>query len=333
MIRTLIRLRSSAIFQLLNQHPSSEAGSLRPMSCVYRIYDLIVSSTQHLFYLTSGSESCTADVHITFVENRPEQRPVDGFFYFWQPSDGGLGFWTRLSQGYAEYTISPDGLAITVAYSEQAPFLEVMRYLLGVSLGAALRFRGVLCLHASAVLVNDTALIFAGPSHTGKSSLSAAFHRRGYCLISEDVVALDQRDDGVFVRPGYAGIRLYPDALDYLYGSDIVAEALPVDRKLLYQLDAIPAAACPIQALYLLAPRNPDLSQPRMARINQTSALLALTGQLYLHHFAGQRWLARDFPRLGRLVQRVPVYVLERTDSLSDLDATVDLILEQHAVS
>lgn len=303
------------------------------MEFVYRVYDLNAASSRRLPYLMHVDHPSEIDVHIAFSDDSSERPSTSYPFYFWQLPKGGLGFWTRLSQGYAEYTISPDGLAITVAYSEQAPFLEVMRYLLGVSLGAALRFRGVLCLHASAVMVNDTALIFAGPSHTGKSSLSAAFHRRGYCLISEDVVALDQRDDGVFVRPGYAGIRLYPDALDYLYGSDIVAEALPVDRKLLYQLDAIPAAACPIQALYLLAPRNPDLSQPRMARINQTSALLALTGQLYLHHFAGQRWLARDFPRLGRLVQRVPVYVLERTDSLSDLDATVDLILEQHAVS
>lgn len=303
------------------------------MRLVYHVYELNVASTRHLLYLTRAWSDDTIEVRITFLENRPKPPPSDGFFYFWQPPDGGLGFWSLLSEGYAEYTISADGSTIAVVHSKQAPFLEVMRYITGVSLGAALRFRGVLCLHASAVLVNDSALIFAGPSHTGKSSLSAAFHRRGYCLISEDVVALDQRDDGVFVRPGYAGIRLYPDALDYLYGSDIVAEALPVDRKLLYQLDAIPAAACPIQALYLLAPRNPDLSQPRMARINQTSALLALTGQLYLHHFAGQRWLARDFPRLGRLVQRVPVYVLERTDSLSDLDATVDLILEQHAVS
>jgi len=286
-----------------------------------------------LLYLTRAWSDDTIEVRITFLENRPKPPPSDGFFYFWQPPDGGLGFWSLLSEGYAEYTISADGSTIAVVHSKQAPFLEVMRYITGVSLGAALRFRGVLCLHASAVLVNDSALIFAGPSHTGKSSLSAAFHRRGHRLITEDVCALDQRNDEIFVRPGYAGIRLYPETLDLLYGSGAVTEAMQVDQKYLHRLDAIPAAPCPVRALYLLVPRNPDLVRPRATLIDKQSALLALSGQFYLHRFGPKAWLARDFPRLGELVRRIPVYLLERPDSLSCLDATVDLILEQHTTA
>lgn len=297
----------------------------------YRAYGLCAASTRRLPFLISARRDFAVDIQINFLEDRPQPPPPDGFFFFWQMPDGGLGFWTHLSAGYAEYTISADGSAITVAHSKQAPFLEVMRYITGVSLGAALRFRGVTVLHASATLVNGAALLFAGPSHAGKSSLSAAFHRRGYSLITEDVCALDKRDDGIFVRPGYAGIRLYPETLDLLYGSDAVTDAMQVDHKYLHRLDAIPAAPCPVRALYLLAPRDPHLAQPRAMLIDKQSALLALTSQLYLHRFGPKAWLARDFPHLGELVQRIPVYVLERPDALSCLDATIDLILEQQA--
>lgn len=301
------------------------------MEYFYHIYGVKVASTRPLSFLEYAPRDNRDTIRITFVPDDPDPALSDSAFYFWQPPEGGLGFWTHLSAGYAEYTISADGSAITVVHSEQAPFLEVMRYITGVSLGAALRFRGVLCLHASAVLVNDSAFIFAGPSHTGKSSLSAAFHRRGYSLITEDVCALDKRDDGVFVRPGYAGIRLYPETLDLLYGADAVTEAMRIDQKYLHRLDAIPTSPCPVRALYLLALRNPHLEQPRVTLVDKQSALLALTGQFYLHRFGPKEWLARDFPRLGELVQRLPVYVLERPDALSCLDATIDLVLEQQA--
>lgn len=301
------------------------------MGFVYRVYNINAASTRQLPYLTRVDAVGPIDIHITFAENLPNQAQGGGFFYFWRPPDGGLVFWTHLSEGYAEYTISAEGSAITVAQPEQAPFLEVMRYITGVSLGAALRFRGVLCLHASAVEVNGAALIFAGPSHAGKSSLSAAFHRRGYPLITEDVLALDQRDEAYYVRPGYAGIRLYPETLELLYGQDAVTAAMQVDHKYLHPLDAIATSPRPVRALYLLAPRNPDLGEPCITPLDPTNALLALTSQFYLHRYAPKEWLARDFPRLGELVQRVPVFILERPDALSCLDATIDLLLAQHS--
>lgn len=208
-----------------------------------------------------------------------------------------------------------------------------MRYLTGVSLGAALRFRGVLCLHASAIAVNDNAVVFAGPSHSGKSSLSAAFHRNGYSLISEDVVAFDKRDTGIFIRPGYPGVRLYRDTLNLLYGPGAVTDAMQVDQKYLHRLESIPSAACPVRAIYLLAPRNPELDQPKLTPVDHKSALLASTNLLYLHRFGPKEWVVRDFPRLGELVQQVPVYVLERPDCLASLDDTIDLVLKQQAVA
>src|SRR5690554_2951217 len=232
------------------------------MNFAYRVYGLNVASSRYLPYLCSTTSTGNTDVHVTFVGNRPVQQPPDGYFRFWEQPEGGLGFWARMAVGWAEYVISPDGSTIRIAHPDETPLLEVMRCLAGVSLGAALRFKNVLVLHASTVSVNGAALAFAAPPGAGKSTLSAAFHQRGYSLISEDVVALDEREDGYTVRPGYAGVRLYPEALEYLYGPAVAAEALPVDQKRLHRLDAIPEAPCPLRAVYVLAPRNPDLRAP-----------------------------------------------------------------------
>jgi dephospho-CoA kinase len=55
--------------------------------------------------------------------------------------------------------------------------------------------RGVVCLHASAVAIGDEAIALLGPAGSGKSTTAAAFAERGYSVLAEDVVTLDDRGD------------------------------------------------------------------------------------------------------------------------------------------
>lgn len=303
------------------------------MPFVYSVYHLNISSSCELPYLTPIEDNVDIDVFVSFWEDKPIFHPPSEPFRFWQISASRLGFYIFLSTGYAEYIIDKDDSSIRIAHSQDAPFLEVMRYLTGVALGVMLRHKGVLCLHASAVSVNEQALVFVGPSQTGKSTLSAAFHRRDFSLISEDIVAIDYLQWQSYVRSGYAGVRLYPDSLNHLYDPNSAAEALSVQSKFLYQFEDIPIQSYPIHALYFLAPRNSNLQNPQIVPIDNLSALLLLADHFYLHRFVGQQWLARDFPRLGQVIQQIPVYLLLRTNNLDDLDFTIDMLLDQNLVN
>src|SRR6185436_17962029 len=54
--------------------------------------------------------------------------------------------------------------------------------------GAVLQQRGLLPLHASALLLGAGAIALLGPSRAGKSTLAAALARRGHPVLADDVV-------------------------------------------------------------------------------------------------------------------------------------------------
>ncbi len=97
---------------------------------------------------------------------------------------------------------------------------DVAAYLLGPVLGLLLQLRGTTCLHASAVAFGEQAVAFAGGDGAGKSTTAGAFARRGHAVISDDVVALVQRDGAFYVMPAYPHLSLWQDSVELLYGPD-----------------------------------------------------------------------------------------------------------------
>ena len=84
--------------------------------------------------------------------------------------------------------------------------------------GLLLRFRGVTCLHASAVAIGGSVIAFVGAEGAGKSTTAAAFARAGYAAVSDDVVALVERKGDFFVSPSYPHLCLWPESVEMLYG-------------------------------------------------------------------------------------------------------------------
>ncbi|NIO13431.1 MAG: serine/threonine protein kinase, partial [Gammaproteobacteria bacterium] len=91
-------------------------------------------------------------------------------------------------------------------------------------LGFVLRLRGVLSLHASVIDINGEAVGFMGAAGAGKSTLAAAFAKKGFAVMSDDILALKPGDSAPFAQPGYPRLRLWPDSAVVLFGS---ASALP----------------------------------------------------------------------------------------------------------
>lgn len=89
----------------------------------------------------------------------------------------------------------------------------VRLFLLGSAMGATMMLRGALVLHGNAIRVGDACAVVLGHSGAGKSTLAAEFDRRGFDVLSDDVVPVD--GDGLAL-PGYPRIKLWDDALDRL---------------------------------------------------------------------------------------------------------------------
>ena len=193
---------------------------------------------------------------------------------------------------------------------------DTAAYLLGPILGVVLRLRGVTCLHASAVAVDGRALALVGPSGAGKSSTAAGFAQLGHPVLSDDVLALAETPAGGFrVQPAYPRIRLWPESVAGLFGT---ADALPRitpnwDKRCLdlnrpgYRFQSEPL---PLAAIYWLGERLPGPAESRIEALRPSDALIKLVAESYATNFQDRSLRAREFDLLSRLVDQVPVRIL-----------------------
>src|SRR6185369_1913510 len=73
--------------------------------------------------------------------------------------------------------------------------------------------RGHLVLHASAVVIDNAAVVFLGAKGYGKSTLAAHLQVRGHQLISDDIVPVNFIEDRALTTPGYPRIKLFEDSI------------------------------------------------------------------------------------------------------------------------
>ena len=207
---------------------------------------------------------------------------------------------------------------------------EAASYLLGPVLAFALGLRGVTCLHASAVAVDGTAVVFAGISGAGKSSIAAAFARAGFAVLSDDVTPIVRLGSAFCAQPAYPRLRLWPDAVQGLFGG---TEALPRispgwDKRHL-DLAAAPyrfqREPLPLAAIYLLEAAAAE-GTPRIAAVPPKPALMSLVKSAYATKLMQGRRRADEFETLGRIAQEVPVRSLFRGAGFGCVDATCDLV-------
>jgi hypothetical protein len=196
-------------------------------------------------------------------------------------------------------------------WPEHLPLENAASYLLGPVLGLMLRLRGVICLHASAVAIDGRSVAFVGSAGAGKSTTAAAFSKLGYAVLSDDIVALQERDDAFYVVAGHPQVCLWPESAKMLYGSE---EALPrfnpgwEKRRLGLgdQGTRFESRVLPLQVIYLLGDRRPDPA-PSVEATGTQAALLDLVANTYANKILDRDMRAREFDVLGRLATAVPI--------------------------
>lgn len=116
--------------------------------------------------------------------------------------------------GVADYHVTR-GNRITIERATGAQDEEVLLFLMGSAIGALLHQREMLPLHAGAIAVDYEAVLFSGPSGIGKSTLTAAFQKREFPVLADDVCGVTV-DREVRVVAGFSQLKLWEDSLGRL---------------------------------------------------------------------------------------------------------------------
>ena len=193
---------------------------------------------------------------------------------------------------------------------------NVRLFLLGSSLGLLCHQRGLLPLHANAIVAGGAACAFAGRSGAGKSTLAAYFARAGYPVLCDDVCVINlDATDAPFAWPGLPRLKLWGDA-SAAFGHDAKTLERVIESMDKYHVPlSTPPAAKPIpfRRLYLLE-RTQAAEDRGIVRLRGREAMEAIMAQtyrgLYLHPLGLS---ARHFLQCSALASRIEVYAATRS--------------------
>jgi len=288
----------------------------------YNCYSLAISSEIALPELISSEAPGEADMRIVVGEVAQ-----DGLAQgkrlgpcLWACEDA---LWLHVP-GVARFLVS-DGKEIRIMPEPGADEDSIRVFLLGSAFGALLFQRGLLVMHGNAVRIGDQCLICVGHSGVGKSTLAAGFMQRGYDVLADDVVPVN---DDCHALPGFPRIKLWQDAADRL-GIDtqplkrIRPNMGKFNQPVTKQLADQPL---PVRWVYVLGSHPlPGIAfEPILgARCHKT-----LRANTYRMRFLeGMALKAEHFNMCGKLAKNVRMARLTRPDQGISLDALIDRIL------
>ena len=233
-----------------------------------------------------------------------------------------------------EFVVDRGNTRVSASWPESSTEEDTLVYLFGPVLGILLRLRGVTCLHASAVVVGDGALAFTGSAHAGKSSIAAAFSRMGIPVLTDDVVALDDRGDCFIVPPGPARILLWPESVSALWGApDALSLVVPGWDKKKFAPGHPDFRFCdralPLRAVYVLAERT-ERASIEIGPLGGAAGLVALIANTFGNRSLDAERRAAEFETLGRLVRLVPLRQVHAPDDRARLGELCEAILEDY---
>jgi len=196
---------------------------------------------------------------------------------------------------------------------------------LGYVLPILLHLKGRLVLHANAVTMNDGAVVLLGNSGVGKSTISLALHKKGYYLLSDDVLSIKVNGENYqTVYPGFPRIKLFPKVIKKMKENP---ESMPNinfynDKRSYNVLDNFFNVKKSLKAIYSIKKG----SETVIDQINSHEALMELIRSSYCFKFFEKNELSENLKQCSTVINNVPMKRLKVKHSFKELNNLVEII-------
>ena len=194
---------------------------------LYRLYGLVIAIDDLLEGVPSVAHAEVV-IQVRRTTSSKSFSTPSHWFMHWHFPEGELWLsFAKVNGGYllrfnklADFFVKNDGNEIAFIPKHEVPTDTIQHLLLDQVIPLVINLKGGEALHASAVLTPHGVVAFAGPAGSGKSTLTGGLFHLGYPLVSDDCLALFQKNEEIRVIPAYPGLRLWEDALVYLFGGN-----------------------------------------------------------------------------------------------------------------
>jgi hypothetical protein len=234
----------------------------------------------------------------------------------------GSGYLLCYAEG-TRFLVSASGSEVDAWWDPSLTDVDAADYLLGGVLAFIVRLRGKVPLHASAIVVQDYAVLFAGAQGAGKSSIAAAFAILGHPVLSDDLVMVDDSGGCVLAYPSYARLSVWPDTARSLFLTKSLPAHSPVYEK--RRLDLLEHGyrfhdgPLPVGMICVLSARPSSGGLPVVRPLRPQDALMKLVSHTYGNYLLDAPMRAHEFDVLGRVAASVCVSELSLGSGLNEL--------------
>jgi hypothetical protein len=209
-----------------------------------------------------------------------------------------------------------DGRHIRVWPAAEATQKDIEIFLFGPAWATLCHQRGMLPLHASAIVTGAGITAFAGDSGAGKSTMAALLNSGGYELISDDILPVSFDHDSIpGAWPYLRRLKLHRDAIAELAltPTEVVSEHRDKHRYFVHPKHTGVAKWRRLERLYVLGKEVTDSGVP-IEQITGADAVGALINQTYHFNFIrGTQRFGEHLAFCTRLASKIPIYRLRRS--------------------
>jgi hypothetical protein len=213
-----------------------------------------------------------------------------------------------------DFVVSPGEKSISCLVRRKIPGNTMRHFFLDHVLPAYLSL-GRLVLHASAIRVSDkSAIAFLGGSGSGKSTLAACFWKKGFPVIADDCVVIEQRDGLLMCVPSYPGLRLWDDSAKAVLTSrqkrSTLAHYTTKSRFRNSRMeDGFDGRPLPLSRIYWLEPAvRAKTAGIHIRPISGSQGLIQLLQSSFRLDFVRPKPLTEEFSRLARIAESKLLY-------------------------
>jgi len=218
--------------------------------------------------------------------------------------------------------------SITMSCGEDLDRFRISYHLISPVLPYWARRDGRLGLHAAVIALDGSAVVILGDKTMGKSTLCAAFHKRGHAIWSDDVAVITPDLRSVYRGSGM--LRTSEDTAQAILGDGVRLRKCSFSKHV---MDTGPASAAgepealPIAAIFHLSPFSDDPSL-RIIRLHDPLARMAVLRNLGSTAFPAPPAIREgEFLAATALAGATPVFRVIRPRDLAVLPETVEQIL------
>ena len=156
--------------------------------------------------------------------------------------------------GLGDFTINARGTSVEAWPTPALDHNACQQLYLNNVMPMALSRQGKLVLHASAVEVDGSAIVFIGVSGRGKSTMASHFASAGHTLIVDDGLVVEPHEGVLMAMPGERSVRVWPDSEHLLEGAPATSHVGYTSKRLIPAHEGLlfSDGPCPIVAIFVL---------------------------------------------------------------------------------